>query len=413
MMNEKFHLGSSSARVRTRAHAILLSSEGFTIEELMEIFHVERDTISRWLNNWEQGGFEGLHDKARNGRVPTLNEDEQNVLKQLIKENPRSSKVVAQELFKKTGKTLSHWSIKRLAKEFGLSWKRKGQSLKSKRDDDKFNEAYSSLETIERVALTSAKNNQKNEEKAEPLKVKSDSDIDVFKRLINTDQIIIDDENIAKVVKPETFEVATKNDSSSENVTRETTINSDNQEEAYQYNKINNLSNIQIESENEILNETLETKIILNIETEEVACAYKPETNNCKSDDFVTEPPEVEMDETTRLNTNKPFNKDIFDVVYFDATGFDLVPSVPYAWQPTGRRNTICVPSTQSQRINVLGFLNKINNELTPFVIEGTVNTDVVVAIFEDFSKQTNSQSNSSCDGQCFYTYQSSFFRAY
>jgi transposase len=32
--------------------------------------------------------------------------------------------------------------------------------------------------------------------------------------------------------------------------------------------------------------------------------------------------------------------------------------------------------------------LNKINNELTPFVIEATVNTDVVVEVFETFSKQ-------------------------
>jgi transposase len=76
---EKLHPTSSSARVRTRAHAILLSSEGFTIEELMEIFHVKRDTISRWLNNWEQNNFEGLQDKMRKGRTPTLNQNEQNI----------------------------------------------------------------------------------------------------------------------------------------------------------------------------------------------------------------------------------------------------------------------------------------------------------------------------------------------
>jgi hypothetical protein len=70
---EKPHPSSSSARVRTRAHAILLSSEGFTIEELMEIFHVERDTISRWLNNWEQSNFEGLPDKIRSYSMHTNN----------------------------------------------------------------------------------------------------------------------------------------------------------------------------------------------------------------------------------------------------------------------------------------------------------------------------------------------------
>jgi len=34
--------------------------------------------------------------------------------------------------------------------------------------------------------------------------------------------------------------------------------------------------------------------------------------------------------------------------------GFDLQPSVPYAWQPIG--TTIEVPSEKSQRLNVLGF---------------------------------------------------------
>jgi transposase len=72
---EELRKGSSKAKVGARAHAITLSSEGFTIEELMEIFKVERDTISRWLNNWEQYGLEGLPDKARSGRIPTLNED--------------------------------------------------------------------------------------------------------------------------------------------------------------------------------------------------------------------------------------------------------------------------------------------------------------------------------------------------
>ena len=157
---EKLNKNSSSARVRTRAHAILLSSEGFTIEELMEIFQVERDTISRWLNNWEQYNFDGLSDKIRSGRTPTLNEDEQSTLKQLIEENPRSSKVVAQQLFQKTGKSLSHWSIKRLAKGFGLSWKRIRKSLKSKRDEEEFNQAKSELEALSRVALIKAENSR-------------------------------------------------------------------------------------------------------------------------------------------------------------------------------------------------------------------------------------------------------------
>ena len=63
-----------------------------------------------------------------------------------------------------------------------------------------------------------------------------------------------------------------------------------------------------------------------------------------------------------------------------------MVPSVPYAWQDKGKKNTICVPSVLCSRINVLGFLNKIDGELTPFVFDETVNTEVVIACFEAFS---------------------------
>ncbi|EDN66751.1 Transposase [Beggiatoa sp. PS] len=55
---------------------------------------------------------------------------------------------------------------------------------------------------------------------------------------------------------------------------------------------------------------------------------------------------------------------------------------------PESRKNTICLPSKTSKRINVLGFLNKIHHELIPFVFEETVTADVVVEIFDAFSAQ-------------------------
>jgi len=71
---------------------------------------------------------------------------------------------------------------------------------------------------------------------------------------------------------------------------------------------------------------------------------------------------------------------------YFDASGFCLTPCIPYAWQPIG--STIEVPtSTHNQRINVLGFLNR-HNALFPYVIEGKVDTEVIVECFTQFSQQ-------------------------
>ena len=74
------------------------------------------------------------------------------------------------------------------------------------------------------------------------------------------------------------------------------------------------------------------------------------------------------------------------DVWYFDASGFCLSSCIPYAWQPIG--SVIKVPiSTHNRRFNVLGFLTQYN-DLVPYVIEGCVDTAVVIECFEQFSKQ-------------------------
>ncbi len=58
-------------------------------------------------------------------------------------------------------------------------------------------------------------------------------------------------------------------------------------------------------------------------------------------------------------------------------------PSIPYAWQPVGE--TIEVPVAKSKRLNVLGFLNT-DNDLTPFCVEGSVTSDIVIGCFDLFT---------------------------
>jgi len=69
---------------------------------------------------------------------------------------------------------------------------------------------------------------------------------------------------------------------------------------------------------------------------------------------------------------------------YFFDPGFDLQPTVPYAWQPNGE--IIEVPSERSKRLNVLGFFTP-DNRLEPFCFECGVDTDVVTACFDEFIK--------------------------
>src|SRR5215210_5443839 len=73
------------------------------------------------------------------------------------------------------------------------------------------------------------------------------------------------------------------------------------------------------------------------------------------------------------------------DLYYYDEAGFSLTPCVPYAWQPTGER--IEIPSAQSVRQNVLGFLGWKPPHFHSFVFTGAVNSDLVVHCFDTVSR--------------------------
>lgn len=79
------------------------------------------------------------------------------------------------------------------------------------------------------------------------------------------------------------------------------------------------------------------------------------------------------------------------DLWYFDGAGFCLEPYLPYAWQPRGA--SIEVPTaSHSRRLNVLGFLKR-NNDLYPYMIEGSVDTAVMIACFDQLSAQIDKRS--------------------
>lgn len=60
---------------RTRAHAIMLNSKGYSIEQIADIFEVDRDSVSQWLNRWEEFGIKGIPDEARSGRPLVITEE--------------------------------------------------------------------------------------------------------------------------------------------------------------------------------------------------------------------------------------------------------------------------------------------------------------------------------------------------
>ena len=159
-----------------RAHSILLSSKGIGINEIAKIYQVHRNSVSSWIDKWETSGGNGLYDQPRSGSPPKLNEKEQEVAKDLIKAHPNAPKRVVALLAGKMGKTISRSSLRRIAKEAGLPvrrtpacavpvtadrqtglrWKRVRKSLKTKRDDEAFDQAKKEIEGLKKTSIRNA-----------------------------------------------------------------------------------------------------------------------------------------------------------------------------------------------------------------------------------------------------------------
>ncbi len=57
-------------RVSQRAHMVLLSARGYTVEQIAEVFGVGEDVVRKWLHRYERRGPVGLDDRPRPGRPP-------------------------------------------------------------------------------------------------------------------------------------------------------------------------------------------------------------------------------------------------------------------------------------------------------------------------------------------------------
>ncbi len=139
-----------SARARKRAHGILLSESGDTIEEIADLYFVTRDTVSVWIDAWEQRGIDGLYDHPRSGRPTTLKSQEEEQALTLLKQFPRRITLVIQKLEEQFGKTVSQSTMTRLARQLKGKWTRVRRSRRSQRDQKQFDAAKVEREQLRR-----------------------------------------------------------------------------------------------------------------------------------------------------------------------------------------------------------------------------------------------------------------------
>lgn len=137
-----------SYRTRTRAHAILLSARRYSINQIADIFSVDRETVTAWLERWEETETDGLDDEPKRGRPSIFNDEEEKQIIEIVKEEPRSLKQQVLAVRALFGKKLSLATLRHLCRRAGLSWRRIRRSLKGLRDEAAFRHAHQELEGL-------------------------------------------------------------------------------------------------------------------------------------------------------------------------------------------------------------------------------------------------------------------------
>ncbi len=137
-----------SYRTRTRAHAILLSARDYSINQIADIFAVDRETVTAWLARWEESATDGLDDEPKSGRPATLSEEEEKQAIEMVKEEPRSLKQQLLAMIEKFSKRLSLETLRTVCQRHGLRWHRIRRSVKGLRDETLFRQSHATLEGL-------------------------------------------------------------------------------------------------------------------------------------------------------------------------------------------------------------------------------------------------------------------------
>jgi transposase len=145
---EEMHKNHPRYLSRNRAHSILLSHQGFSVPEICAIYNICRQTVYTLFSKWNTQGICGLIDRSGRGRPCILTEEQQIEVIKKVEQSPRSLKKILADLTKEFGISMSIDTLKLICKKAGLVWKRIRKSLRSKRDQVKFDAAAAEIKDL-------------------------------------------------------------------------------------------------------------------------------------------------------------------------------------------------------------------------------------------------------------------------
>jgi len=137
-----------SARVRSRAHIIILSSKGYPLQEIADICEMTRQTVSAVIDRWEASGLIGLYDGPRPGKPRSPTSEDEDFIYDFTDQEPRSVNKIIAAPENLRGEKVGRSTVRRVLKKKKV-WKRIRKSLKGKRNEEKFREAREEIKLPE------------------------------------------------------------------------------------------------------------------------------------------------------------------------------------------------------------------------------------------------------------------------
>jgi transposase len=116
-----------------KCQCILLSNEGYTVNQLSELFGVTIQSIYKWFNRWESGGIKALELQPGRGRKPKLeldNKEHVQIVKELVENEPKSLRYIVGKLESEHGFQISKMTLLRFLKSLDTAGKDSELDLK-------------------------------------------------------------------------------------------------------------------------------------------------------------------------------------------------------------------------------------------------------------------------------------------
>ena len=126
-----------------------MSDKGYRLDQLAEIFAVDRDTASAWLTAWDTVGLIGLRDRTHPGRPRRSTEADVVALEADLETAPQRIQALPARFHERTGKRVSLATVKRWLKERHWVWKRCRRSIKAHCNPASFEEGQKVLKAFQ------------------------------------------------------------------------------------------------------------------------------------------------------------------------------------------------------------------------------------------------------------------------